>query len=66
MEVLIDAVNLALEAGDWSQVVVLTEQLYAAAQACGEQQFAELVQDVHWIANDALLHPLEVGALVHS
>jgi hypothetical protein len=64
MEALIEAVNQALEVGDWSQVVVLTEQLYAAAQVSGEQQFAEVVQDLHWIANDALIHPLEVGVLV--
>ena len=64
MEALIEAVNQALLVGDWSHVVVLTEQLYAAAQASGEQQFAEVVQDLHWIANDALIHPLEVGVLV--
>jgi hypothetical protein len=64
MEALIEAVNQALSVGDWSQVVTLTQQLYEVALSAGEQQFAELVQDLHWIANDALLHPLEVGELV--
>jgi hypothetical protein len=64
MEALIDAVNQALSAGDWSQVVMLTEQLYDVALSAGEQPFAELVQDLHWIANDALVHPLEAGVLV--
>jgi hypothetical protein len=64
LETLIEALNVELEAGNWSQVVALTEHLYAWAVAEGETQLAELVQDVHWIANDALLHPLEVAVLV--
>jgi DNA-binding GntR family transcriptional regulator len=66
MEALIEAVNQALEAGDWSHVVTLTQQLYDVALSAGEPQFAELVQDLHWNANDALVHPLEVGGLVQS
>src|SRR5947207_1213634 len=33
LEALIDAINVELEAGNWSQVVVLTEQLHACAIA---------------------------------
>ena len=55
---LIDAVNQELEAGNWSQVVSLTAALYKAAVEQGDTQLAELVQDLHWIANDALAHPL--------
>jgi hypothetical protein len=64
MEGLIAAVNAALVAGDWSQVVALTVDLYARALAEGETTFADLVQDVHWIAQDALLHPVEVVSLL--
>jgi hypothetical protein len=64
LEILIDAINVELEVGNWSQVVALTEHLYACAVAEGEAQLAELVQDLHWIANDALVHPLEVAVLV--
>jgi hypothetical protein len=64
LEALIDAINVELEAGNWSQVVALTTALYACAVAEREAQLAELVQDLHWIANDALVHPLDVAALV--
>jgi len=64
IERLTDAVNVALEVGDWSQVVTLTTDLYTAALHIGDAEFAELVQDLHWIANDALVHPVEVGRLV--
>jgi hypothetical protein len=63
-ERLVAAVNVELEAGNWPQVVTLTEELYQCALAVGEQQLAELVQDLHWIANDAVAHPLDVAALV--
>jgi hypothetical protein len=63
-ERLIAAVNVELETGNWPQVVTLTEQLYRCALAVGEQQLAELVQDLHWIANDAVAHPLDVAAMV--
>ena len=63
-EALIEAINVELEAGNWSQVVALTTELYACAVVVGDMQFAELIQDLHWIANDALLHPLDVAALV--
>ena len=66
LETLIDAVNVQLEAGQWANVVMLTVDLYAAAVAVGEMEFAELVQDLHWIANDALAHPLDVEALVQA
>ena len=62
---LIEAVNVELEAGNWSRVVALTAEVYAAAVEVGETTLAELVQDLHWIANDdALLHPLDVAGLV--
>ena len=62
----IDAMNVALEAGDWGQVVQLSTSLYAQAVAAGESTLAELVQDLHWIANDALAHPLLVVELVQA
>ncbi len=61
---LIAAVNVELEAGNWSAVVALTHPLYEAACAAGDGILAELVQDLHWIANDALVRPLEVAVLV--
>jgi hypothetical protein len=64
LETLIDAINVELEVGNWSQVVALTTTLYACAVAEGEAQLAALVQDLHWIANDALVHPLEVAVVV--
>jgi hypothetical protein len=63
VDVLIEAVNVHLEAGNWSQVVDLTAALYEAAVEQGDPQLAELVQDLHWIANDALAHPLN-GVMV--
>ena len=64
LETLIEAINVELEEGNWSQVVTLTTALYSCAVAEGEAQLAELVQDLHWIANDALVHPLNVAGLV--
>ena len=64
VEQLVDAVNVALEAGEWAEVERLTTELYVAALHIGDAEFAELVQDLHWIANDALLHPLEVGEVI--
>ena len=61
---LIDAMNVELEAGNWANVVLLSADLYACAVAAGETTLAELVQDLHWIANDALAHPVEVAVLV--
>ena len=66
LDALIDALNVELEAGNWAQVVQLSTDLYAQAMAAGETTLAELVQDLHWIANDALLHPLAVGELVQA
>jgi hypothetical protein len=64
VEALTDAVNGALEVGDWSEVVRLTTELYTAALHIGDAEFADLVQDLHWIANDALVHPMEAGRWV--
>ena len=64
IEALTEAVNVELEAGNWSGVVTLTAELYRCAVVAGDAQLAELVQDLHWIANDALVHPLEVGGLL--
>jgi hypothetical protein len=64
MDRLIAAVNVELAVGNWSQVVALTTDLYACALAAGETIFADLVQDMHWIAQDAVLHPVEVAALL--
>ena len=63
-ETLITAVNAALEVGDWAQVPRLSADLYGVAVQAGDTVFAELVQGLHWIANDALAHPLEVGVLL--
>jgi len=60
MEDLIAAVNGALEAGEWAEVSRITIDLYGLAEAAGDTALLELVQDLHWIANDALAHPLEV------
>ena len=64
LDELIDAVNAALLAGDWAQVSQLTASLYAVVVQEGESELAELVQDLHWIANDALVHPLAVGEVL--
>jgi hypothetical protein len=64
MDRLIAAVNVELAVGNWSQVVALTADLYACALAEGETAFADLVQDLHWIAQDAVLHPIEVAFLL--
>ena len=37
--------------------------LHQCACAMGETQLADLVQDLHWLANDALVHPLFVTSL---
>jgi hypothetical protein len=66
VERLVDAVNVALDAGEWSQVVTLTTDLYVAALHVGDVEFAELVQDLHWIANDALVHPVGVERMIAS
>jgi hypothetical protein len=63
---LIDAVNVHLEAGNWSHVVDLTATLYQAAIDAGDTTLAELVQDLHWIANDALVHPLDGMMVVQA
>jgi hypothetical protein len=65
-DALIDAVNVHLEAGNWSHVVDLTATLYGAAVESGDVQLAELVQDLHWIAHDALAHPLNEVMVVQS
>ena len=64
MESLIDEINVHLATGDWSAVVQLTIPLYQQALLVGDTLFAELVQDLHWIANDALAHPIEVAAVL--
>lgn len=60
----IEAINAALDAGDWATVVTLTTQLYHLATLENEMQLVELVQDLHWIANDALVHPIEIQHLL--
>lgn len=64
LDTLIAEVNVALEAGAWDVVVGLTAPLYGAAVSAGESTLAELVQDLHWIANDALMHPVAVPAML--
>jgi hypothetical protein len=64
IEALVDATSAALVVGDWAEVMSLTADLYKAALHVGETELAELVQDLHWIANDALAHPVEVERVV--
>ena len=66
VEQLIDAINIQLEVGNWSDVVLLSAQLYEMLVTLGDTEFAELVQDLHWIANDALVHPTVVMAVVQA
>lgn len=61
---LVDAINVALDAGDWGTVVLLTTTLYQEAVAVGETGFAELVEDLHCIAQDALVRPLVVAKVL--
>ncbi len=64
VEALVEQVNGALEVGDWEQVVALTALLYGEVVALGDVSLAELVQDMHWIAQDAVVHPLEAARRV--
>ena len=64
LERVIAAVNVELAAGNWPQVVTLTAVLYEQAVLAGETAFADLVQDLHWIAQDAVLRPVEVASLL--
>ncbi len=65
LDELIDALNIALNAGAWAEVCGLAPLLYQVALAEDDTQLAELVQDLCCIAQDALAHPLEVrGVLV--
>ena len=64
LEGLIDTINIALEAGNWQEVADLTVPLYQAMVEAGDSVFAELVQDLHLIAQDALAFPLEVAQVL--
>ena len=64
IERLIALVNVELVVGNWQEVVALTVPLYERAVAVGETTLADLVQDVHWIAQDALVGPVEVASLL--
>ena len=57
-ERLIDAVNAELEHGDWFQVRLLVRSLYAYAVLCGDEMLAGLLEDLYWIAGDALAFPV--------
>ena len=58
VERLIDAVNAELEQGDWFQVRLLVRSLYAYAVPCGDGMLAGLLEDLYWIAGDALASPV--------
>ena len=58
VERLIDAVNAELEQGDWFQVRLLVRSLYAYAVLCGDEMLAGLLEDLYWIAGDALAYPV--------
>lgn len=64
VEELIDTINVALEAGDWAQVVTLTVPLHQAALMVGETELAALIEDLHCIAQDALVHPVLVATVL--
>ncbi len=59
LDQLIDEMNAVLEAGDWSQVVVLAPVLHAEYLRLSDTLHAELISDLYNIASDALQHPLE-------
>jgi hypothetical protein len=54
---LIDAINVALLAGNWPAVVEQAGVLSAHALAFGEVQLAELAHDIQVIALDAVRYP---------
>ena len=58
VERLIDAVNAELEQGDWFQVRLLVRSLYSYAVLCGDGMLAGLLEDLYWIAGDALAFPV--------
>ena len=57
-ERLMDAVNAELEQGDWFQVRLLVRSLYAYAVLCGDGMLTGLLEDLYWIAGDALAFPV--------
>jgi len=58
VERLIDAVNAELEQWDWFQVRLWVRSLYAYAVLCGDEMLAGLLEDLYWIAGDALAYPV--------
>jgi len=58
VERLIDEVDAELEQGDWLQVRLLVRSLYAYAVLCGDGMLAGLLEDLYWIAGDALAYPV--------
>ena len=61
-ERLLDEVNNELEEGDWWQVRLLARSLYAYALLCGDETLAGLLEDLYWIAGDALAFPRLAGS----
>ena len=59
LDQLIDEMNGVLEAGDWSQVIVLAPTLRDEYLRVGDALHAELISDLYSIAHDALQYPLE-------
>ena len=57
-ERLMDEINAELEHGDWFQVRLLVRSLYAYAVLCGDGMVAGLLEDLYWIAGDALAFPV--------
>ena len=58
---LIEEINVALSAANWSTVVALTPALFEQASATGYDELAAVVADLYWIASDALHQPLAEG-----
>jgi len=58
---LIEEINVALSAANWSAVVALTPTLYEQASVTGYDELAAVVADLHWIASDAVQFPLGEG-----
>ena len=61
-ERLLDEVNAELEQGDWFQVRLLVRSLYAYAVLSRDGMLAGLLEDLYWIAGDALAFPKLSGS----
>jgi hypothetical protein len=63
---LIDAINAVLVEGQWDQVAMLALSLREHALLVGDEQLAELVEDIRVIALDAVAHPSGDDGIIRS